>query len=124
MNLNKKQQKELKKRFGKIVGNWKGHPDFPYILMDMLQLHNDKSNDYANEESPFANIEMCEKGDLPAWKGVVVRLGDKYSRLLNAMAGKLFKFEGVKDAFLDNAVYSIIGLIEYVKAKKEEKKNK
>jgi hypothetical protein len=91
----------------------------------MAEMHSSKSNDYATNDSPFSNIELCERVGFPAWKGVIIRLGDKYSRLLNALAGKLFKHEGVKDAFLDNACYSIIGLIEYVKNQKTQKtKNK
>jgi len=117
--LNEEQKVELKKRFDKVVTDFKGHPEFLTILVEMCELHSSKSNDYATEESPFSNIELCERAGFPAWKGVIIRLGDKYSRLLNALAGKLFKHEGVADAFLDNACYSIIGLIEYRKALNE-----
>jgi len=99
--------------FSELVKNFKGHPDFLKIFLEMASLHSSKSNDYASDESPFANIELCERGGFPAYKGVIVRLGDKYSRLLNALQGKLFKHEGIRDAFLDNSCYSIIGLIEY-----------
>ena len=122
MRLSKKQKQQLLKEFKKVIDNWIGHVDFPFILLKMLEVHNNKSNDYANEESPFANIELCERGGFPAWKGVIIRLGDKYSRLLNALQGKLFKYEGVTDAFIDTAIYSIIGLIEYNRYEKEKKK--
>jgi len=102
------------------VEEFKGHPEFLNIVVEMLELHSRKSNDYASEESPFSNIELCERAKFDAWKGVIIRLGDKYSRLLNALAGKLFKCEGVEDAFLDNACYSIIGLIEYRKAQQQK----
>lgn len=123
--LTTEQKESLKKRFSSMVDSFKGHPEFLNILVEMCELHSSKSNDYATEESPFSNIELCERAGFDAWKGVIVRLGDKYSRLLNALAGKLFKHEGVVDAFLDNACYSIIGLIEYRKAefkKTQEKK--
>ena len=122
MKLTKTEKEWLIQRFTRVVNNWHGHRKYPHILLEMLELHNNKSNDYASEENPFANLELCERGGIPAWKGVIIRLGDKYSRLLNAMTGKLLKFEGIRDTFLDNAVYSIIGLIEYEKYKKEEKK--
>ena len=120
MSLSNEQKKELIEKYTETINNFKGHNKFPYVLLDMLTLHSSKSNDYAQDANPFSNIELCEKGGIPAWVGVVVRLGDKYSRLLNAMSGKLFKHEGIRDAFLDNACYSIIGLIEYDKT--QEKK--
>jgi len=117
MRLSDKQKEELKNQFEEVINNFKGHTDFPYILLQMMKVHSDKSNDYAQDESPFSNIELCERAGFEAWKGVVIRLGDKYSRLLNALAGKLFKCEGIEDAFIDNANYSVIGLIEYRKVK-------
>lgn len=128
MALTKELKKSYLERFEKLMNTFKGHNDFVGILLDMVEMHSQKSNDYAQEESPFSNIELCERGGMPAWKGVIVRLGDKYSRLLNALKGKLFKYEGIEDAFLDNACYSIIGLIEYIKyeksiSKKEKKTN-
>jgi len=122
MKLNDDQKKDLKEQYIKVIEEYKGHPEFAYVLLDMLRLHSSKSNDYATDESPFSNIELCEKVGFPAWKGVIIRLGDKYSRLLNALAGKLFKHEGVIDAFLDNACYSIIGLIEYKKVNNANEK--
>jgi len=118
--LSNQQKMELKNQFNEVIDNFKGHIEFPKVLLQMLKVHSDKSNDYATDESPFSNIELCRRAKFEAWKGVIIRLGDKYSRLLNALSGKLFKFEGIEDAFLDNACYSIIGLIEY----REENVNK
>jgi hypothetical protein len=112
-------KEKLKKEYCEVLETFKGHEEFPVVLLQMLKLHSSKSNDYASDANPFANIELCERAGFPAWKGVIIRLGDKYSRLLNALAGKLFKHEGVEDAFLDNSCYSIIGLIEYRKAMKD-----
>jgi hypothetical protein len=120
MNLTEREKTDLKKSFNEIIDNFKGHTEFPKVLLQMIKVHSDKSNDYATDESPFSNIELCRRANFPAWKGVVIRLGDKYSRLLNALSGKLFKCESVEDAFLDNACYSVIGLIEY----REENVNK
>ncbi len=120
--LTEQQAADLKAKFNKCVDEFKGHPDFPGIIVEMMELHSSKSNDYATDESPFANIELCERAGFEAWKGVIIRLGDKYSRLLNALSGKLFKHEGVEDAFKDNAVYSIIGLIEYRKVQEMKAK--
>jgi hypothetical protein len=120
--LRRHEKAMLKKEFAKTIDNFKGHKQFPAILLEMIKVHSDKSNDYATDKSPFSNIELSERVGFPAWKGVIVRLGDKFSRLLNALSGKLFKFESVEDAFLDLANYGIIGLIEYRKAKKRRDK--
>jgi len=117
--LTTEQREQLKKDFSLVLDEFRGHDEFPPVLLQMLKIHSDKSNDYATGESPFSNIELCERVQFPAWKGVIIRLGDKYSRLLNALMGKLFKFESVEDSFMDNANYSIIGLIEYKKWVKE-----
>jgi len=123
LKLTKEQQKKLITKFNQVITHFEGHPKFPYILLEIIELHSNKSHDYATNGSPFSNIELCRRGNFSAWKGVIVRLGDKYSRLLNALAGKLFRYEGIRDAFLDNACYSIIGLIEYMEetSVKEEK---
>ncbi|MHA1754293.1 MAG: hypothetical protein ACTSYR_02120 [Candidatus Odinarchaeia archaeon] len=122
--LPKELQNKYIKQFTELIKNFKGHPDYPKVLLELLEVHSKKSNDYANEKNPFSNIELCEKVNFPAWKGVIIRLGDKYSRLLNALAGKLFHYEGVKDAFIDLSAYGIIGLIEYEKNTKNKKKKK
>jgi len=119
----KRETKKLTARFCNIMSDFKGHKDFINVLLDIMEMHNNKSNDYASRENPFSNVELCERGGFEAWKGVIIRLGDKYSRLLNALRGRLFKYEGIEDAFLDNASYSIIGLIEYRKINKELNKN-
>jgi len=118
--VDKKREEEYLNRFEKIVKGFKGHPEFIEVLLDMVEVHSNKSNDYATEDSPFSNIELCERVHFPAWKGVIIRLGDKYSRLMNALSGKLFKYEGIEDAFIDNSCYSIMGLIEYRKYLKEQ----
>jgi hypothetical protein len=117
-------REQLKKEYCEVLDSFKGHEEFPVVLLQMLKLHSSKSNDYANDANPFANIELCERVGFPSYKGVIIRLGDKYSRLLNALVGKLFIHESVEDAFLDNSCYSIIGLIEYRKWLKENKDDK
>jgi len=92
-----------------------GHPMFYEILKQMEDIHSRKNADYTGEGDPLSNLRMCEDAGIPAWKGVIVRLGDKYARL-NTFAKKesyQVKDESVEDTFLDNAVYSILGLILY-----------
>lgn len=101
----------------------RGHPDFYKILEEMADLHSRKNADYANKD-PLSNLRMCELGGIPGWKGVVVRLTDKISRLLTFMAKGQFevKDESVEDSFKDAAVYAILGLILYRESKKTDEK--
>lgn len=119
--LSEKQKETLKKTFGEQIESFVGHPEYPYVLAEMLRIHSEKSNDYGSDSNPFANIELCEQAGYPAYKGVIVRMGDKYSRLLNVLCDKLLKNESAEDAFLDMATYAVIGFLEYRKNKNEKK---
>lgn len=91
-----------------------GHPEFYKILDELKGLHSRKNQDYANED-PLSNLKMCERGGLPGWKGVIVRLTDKISRLLSFMSRESYavKDESVEDTLRDTAVYAILALILY-----------
>ncbi len=93
-------------------------PEFHAILQQLGELHDKKSADCGVDQDPFANLRMCKMAGIEPWEGVVIRMGDKYSRLCTAMRGTL-RNEGVEDAFLDMAVYSILGLILYKDSCKE-----
>jgi len=99
-----------------------GHPRFKEVLQELQDLHDRKNSDYAQEKRPLSNLQMCEEMGLPAWIGVIIRLGDKYSRLVQLARKYLrgesaaVKEETVADTFRDNAVYSILGMILYEEA--------
>tara|TARA_B100001059_G_scaffold68192_1_gene65052 strand:- start:1009 stop:1404 length:396 start_codon:yes stop_codon:yes gene_type:complete len=88
------------------------------LLEEMKALHDKKRHDYAQEADPFANFRLSELGGIDAWKGIAVRLGDKYSRLMSFIQKGELKFseENIKDTFMDTAIYSLIGLILYEEA--------
>lgn len=96
---------------------------FYQLLDEMKSLHDKKRHDYAQEADPFANFRLSELGGIDAWKGIAVRLGDKYSRLMSFIdKGELkFKEENIKDTFLDTAIYSLIGLILYEESREKSK---
>jgi len=85
------------------------------LLQEMRTLHDKKRHDYAQEADPFANFRLSELGGIDAWKGIAVRLGDKYSRLMSFIQKGELKYndESIKDTLMDNAVYSLIALILY-----------
>lgn len=95
-----------------------GHPEFYELLNRMADLHSRKNHDYAGLNDPFSNFRQCEAFGIPAWKGAVVRLGDKYSRLVNfaRVAALEVADEKIEDTLLDLAVYALITRILYIEA--------
>jgi hypothetical protein len=89
-----------------------GHPRFYELLESLADLHSAKNHDYAGDD-PLSNFRMCEEMGLPAWKGVVVRLTDKWARLLNFTKKEelLVKDESFIDTLRDNAIYSLLCII-------------
>lgn len=89
-----------------------GHPRFYEILEEMAELHSRKNHDYSGDD-PLSNLKMCESIGIPAWKGVLIRLMDKWSRLTNFAKQEvlLVEDESLIDTLKDNAVYSILCLI-------------
>ena len=84
---------------------------FSEILQQMQDTHDRKRNDYAADD-PFGNFRESERLGIPAWKGALIRLSDKYTRIMNLAAGReqMVKDETIEDTLLDLAVYSIIVL--------------
>ena len=104
-----------------------GHPEFFNIIEKMKDIHSNKSHDYAGtSEDPFANLKLSTKMGIPYWKGCLVRIGDKFSRLCSfARQGELqVKDESIEDTLIDMANYSVICLILYREGKKEDEHNK
>jgi hypothetical protein len=82
---------------------------FQEILQQMQETHDRKKNDYAGDD-PFWNFRESERLGIPAWKGALVRLSDKYTRIMNLAGGReqMVKDEAIEDTLLDAAIYSII----------------
>jgi hypothetical protein len=82
------------------------------IFKELEELHIAKDADYAGG-IPLSNFRRCEQFGIPAWKGCLVRMSDKWSRLLSLVAKDgehQVAGEGIKDTLKDLAVYSIIVL--------------
>lgn len=98
----------------------KRHPEsqaFKDTLEAMLMLHDRKQKDYGTKESPFANVRASEDFGIPAWIGCAIRSNDKSRRIMTAtrqwLDGGLVQMENesLEDAWLDQAVYCIIGYL-------------
>jgi len=80
------------------------------LLEEIRQLHDRKNADYSKAEDPLRNFRICEAFRIPAWKGCLVRMSDKWSRLVQ-LANKpapVVKDEAIIDAMTDLAVYSLL----------------
>lgn len=96
-----------------INGNGR-HPTserFHSILKELGATHDKKSLDYGTDQDPLANVRASSEWGMPSWVGAMVRATDKVRRLQTyAKKGELAN-ESVEDAFIDLAVYSVIGRI-------------
>jgi hypothetical protein len=120
----KKQSKYLKEQYSrsKISTNTTHHErekymarnrEFDDALDELKMLHDAKNHDYATAENPYKNLEGCERLGIEAWRGIVIRLMDKFERVEQyCVNGELaIKSEGMEDTFKDIAVYSTLAMI-------------
>jgi hypothetical protein len=87
------------------------NPAFIELIEEIKRLHESKNHDYAQDADPLSNLRRAEAFGVPAWKGVLVRLTDKWSRIEQLAAGKTPKHESLRDSLIDNAVYSLLAII-------------
>ena len=84
-------------------------------------LHDAKNHDNATEENPYKNLKGVSRIGIEPWRGIVIRLMDKFSRLEEyCVKGELaIKSEGIEDTFKDIANYSILAMILFRKEQKQ-----
>ena len=89
------------------------------ILDNMQAVYEAKDNDYSATGLPMGNLRKCEDAGIDAWRGCLVRIGDKMSRLENFLKEKeyLVISEKAEDTVIDLANYAILCacLIEEIK---------
>jgi hypothetical protein len=89
------------------------------ILDNMQAVYEAKDSDYSATGLPMGNLRKCEDAGIDAWRGCLVRIGDKMSRLENFLKEKeyLVISEKAEDTVLDLANYAILMscLIEEIK---------
>jgi len=90
----------------------RGHPKFYQLLEEMADLHSRKNANYTVGQDHFSNIRESERFGIPAWKGTLIRMGDKWNRLMSLGNGQPDMVgESMKDTLMDMAVYSLICII-------------
>jgi hypothetical protein len=89
------------------------------ILDNMQKVYEAKDNDYSATGLPMGNLRKCEDAGIDAWRGCLVRIGDKMSRLENFLKEKeyLVVSEKAEDTVIDLANYAILMscLVEEIK---------
>ena len=96
---------------------------FNEIIEEMKEIHDAKRHDYASDEDRFSNLTISEKMGIPAWKGCLVRISDKYSRLEEFTKKEELKVkdESITDTLNDMANYAIICRVLYERSLKSGK---
>lgn len=90
------------------------NPKFHELLKEIAELHNKKNSDYATDEDPLSNLKLCRQFGIPAWKGCLVRMSDKWSRItqLSQKEASVVE-ESIIDTLKDLATYSLLCVILY-----------
>lgn len=90
-----------------------GHPMFYELLEAMAALHSRKNHDYAGKADPLRNFKKAELQGIEPWRGVLLRMSDKWSRLESFAKQDtcMVEDETIEDTLLDNAIYSLLCII-------------
>ena len=96
--------------------------EFDDALDELKMLHDAKNHDYATAENPYKNLEGVARIGIEPWRGIVIRLMDKFERVEQyCKNGELaIKSEGMEDTFKDIAVYSTLAMILFRKGQEED----
>ena len=99
---------------------------FNELIAEIKQLHEAKNADYSNDKDALQCFQTSENIGIAAWKGCLVRMGDKYNRICSlAKKGEAsVKDETVKDTLMDLAVYSLLCIELYENKKADFKSEK
>lgn len=87
------------------------NPKFEKLIDEIRKLHDEKNHDYSQDADPLSNLRRCQALGVEPWRGVLVRLTDKWSRLEQLSTGKVPKNESLRDSLIDNAVYSLLAVL-------------
>jgi len=96
------EREETIKKFKEL---WRyGHPSFYDLVIKMCEIHEVKNKSYGIG-NPLGNFMECERFDIPAWKGCLVRMCfDEETEILTSKGWKLFS-----DLKRNEKVASLVG---------------
>lgn len=85
-----------------------------HLLDEMKDLHARKNAGYSGEDNPDAwtNFRMSSQFGVSPFKGVLVRLSDKYIRITNLVRDPNNEQvdESIRDTLIDLAAYALIAV--------------
>lgn len=84
------------------------NPRFHALIEEIKKLHDDKNSDYAHDADPLSNFKRSQAFGVEPWRGVLVRMSDKYSRIEQLAGGKRPKNESLRDTLIDMSVYALL----------------
>lgn len=79
----------------------------------MQQIHDAKNSDYAADGDPLSNLKRSSVLGVEPWRGCLVRMSDKWSRLEQLAGGKQpqVKDEALEDTLIDLANYCLLCIV-------------
>lgn len=87
------------------------NPRFHALLEELRTLHDAKNHDYAQDHDPLSNFRLAAKVGVVPWRGCLVRMSDKWSRVCQLTTGKRPKNESLRDSLIDLSVYALIAIL-------------
>lgn len=96
--------------------------EFEHILEQMRVIRRKKGHDYADENDTFKNYRIGELLDIRVWENILMRIGEKWTRLANfSKKGTiLVKEDKIESDMLDMAVQSVLMLMAYTEYKETQ----
>ena len=95
----------------------RAHPRFMLLLDEAIDLHIRKNAGYAGVDNtdPLANFRACERFGVNAFMGCLVRMSDKWERIVNLVKNSDNEQVGetIVDTLRDLAAYSYIAICLY-----------
>jgi len=88
-----------------------GDPRFYALLAEIAELHSRKNHDYSKPTEPLSNFTRSRALGVEPWRGVLIRMSDKWSRIEQLASGKTPKNESMRDSLIDLAVYALIDVL-------------
>lgn len=114
------------KEFLKIVESIRDGERYQKLLDDIVDLHNRKNAGYSGDSGdPFFNFKQSLLLGITPFKGCLVRMTDKFSRIISLTSNPDNEKvgESIMDTLMDLAVYALIAICLYLEERKEEREN-
>src|SRR5689334_9066345 len=87
------------------------NPRFKKLLEEIEALHDSKNHDYTPDGDPLANLKASQSFGVEPYRGALVRMSDKWSRIGQLASGKTAKHESLRDSLIDLSVYALLTVL-------------